>query len=68
VEPRDDERGSAIGNGVVFLMTIDLANAAPTAFGVTISAEDILESLSFFDTWEERYKYIIDLGKEIPVV
>lgn len=49
-------------------MTIDLANAAPAAFGVTISAEDILDSLSFFDTWEERYKYIIDLGKEIPAM
>ena len=28
--------------------------------------EQILEDLSFFDTWEERYKYIIDLGKSLP--
>lgn len=35
-------------------------------FGVDITATDILETLSFFDNWEERYKYIIDLGKEIP--
>lgn len=35
-------------------------------FGQTILAEDILDSLSFFDSWEERYKYIIDLGKELP--
>lgn len=47
-------------------MTIELPNATPLSFGVTISADDILDSLSFFDTWEERYKYIIDLGKEIP--
>lgn len=49
-------------------MTIETSNLAPTAFGVSISADDILETLSFFDTWEERYKYIIDLGKEIPVM
>ena len=35
-------------------------------FGQTISSDDVLETLGFFDTWEERYKYIIDLGKEIP--
>lgn len=35
-------------------------------FGCTITTEDIIETLSFFDTWEERYKYIIDLGKELP--
>lgn len=28
-------------------------------------ADEILEDLSFFDDWEERYKYIIDLGKEL---
>ena len=29
------------------------------------SVEEILEDLEFFDDWEERYKYIIDLGKEL---
>jgi len=24
--------------------------------------------LSFFDNWEDRYKYIIDLGKELPAL
>ncbi|MEJ2044259.1 MAG: SufE family protein [Reinekea sp.] len=37
-------------------------------FGVDIRSEDIVESLSFFDSWEERYKYIIDLGKELPLI
>lgn len=27
---------------------------------------DILDDLAFFDDWEERYKYIIDLGRELP--
>lgn len=37
-----------------------------TQFGIDVSADDIIDSLSFFDNWEERYKYIIDLGKELP--
>ncbi|UAW99873.1 SufE family protein [Halopseudomonas nanhaiensis] len=35
-------------------------------FGTDITSEDIIDSLSFFDSWEDRYKYIIDLGKELP--
>ncbi|MBN7796566.1 SufE family protein [Parahaliea mediterranea] len=35
-------------------------------FGDSITADDIVDTLSFFDDWEERYKYIIDLGKELP--
>lgn len=37
-------------------------------FGTEISPEDIVEALSFFDSWEDRYKYIIDLGKELPTL
>lgn len=37
-------------------------------FGKTITTSDILDSLSFFDDWEERYKYIIDLGKQLPAM
>lgn len=32
------------------------------------TTDEILDDLSFFDDWEERYKYIIDLGKELPVM
>lgn len=32
------------------------------------STDEILEDLAFFDDWEERYKYIIDLGKDLPVM
>ena len=35
-------------------------------FGHSISSDDIVETLGFFDSWEDRYKYIIDLGKELP--
>lgn len=36
-----------------------------TQFGIDVTADDIIDTLSFFDSWEDRYKYIIDLGKEL---
>ncbi|MGR0278315.1 SufE family protein [Marinomonas dokdonensis] len=30
------------------------------------STEDIVEDMEFFDDWEDKYKYIIDLGKSLP--
>ncbi|MGX5174104.1 SufE family protein [Aliikangiella sp. IMCC44653] len=27
--------------------------------------EEIIDTLSFFESWEDRYKYMIDLGKEL---
>ena len=30
------------------------------------ASDDIVDTLSFFDSWEDRYRYMIDLGKEIP--
>src|SRR5690554_3162361 len=35
-------------------------------FGTDITSDEIIETLSFFDSWDDRYKYIIDLGKELP--
>ncbi len=42
--------------------------AQESPFGSSITSEDIIDTLGFFDTWEERYKYIIDLGKELPLM
>jgi cysteine desulfuration protein SufE len=39
-----------------------------TQFGIDVSADDIIDTLGFFDNWEDRYKYIIDLGKELPAM
>ena len=44
-------------------------SAAPfedVSFGRTVDAEEIEETLAFFDDWEDRYRYIIDLGKDLP--
>ena len=30
--------------------------------------QEIIESFSLFDNWEEKYEYIIDLGKKLPVL
>ena len=30
------------------------------------TTNEIIEDLEFFDDWEERYKYIIDLGEHMP--
>lgn len=30
------------------------------------TTEEIIDDISFFDDWEEKYKYIIDLGKSLP--
>lgn len=37
-------------------------------FGSDITAADIADTLGFFDSWEERYRYIIDLGKQLPAM
>ena len=32
------------------------------------SSQEIVEDMAFFDDWEQRYQYIIDLGKSIPPI
>lgn len=29
---------------------------------------ELIEAFSFLDSWEERYEYMIDLGKSLPLV
>lgn len=29
---------------------------------------ELLENLSFFDDWQERYEYVISLGKKLPPI
>lgn len=37
-----------------------------SSFGPDITAASILEDLEYFDDWEDRYRYLIDLGKQLP--
>ena len=32
------------------------------------TTDEIIDDLAFFDDWEDRYKYIIDLGKDLPAM
>ncbi|MBN7818785.1 SufE family protein [Bowmanella yangjiangensis] len=32
------------------------------------TTEEIIDDLAFFDDWEQRYQYIIDLGKALPAM
>lgn len=34
--------------------------------GQKITLEDVNDAFEFLDDWEERYAYIIDLGKQLP--
>jgi cysteine desulfuration protein SufE len=37
-------------------------------FGTDITSDILVDDLSFLDDWEERYRYIIDLGKKLPAL
>ena len=32
------------------------------------SIDEVVENFSLFDDWEERYQYMIDLGKTLPLI
>ncbi|MBZ2168886.1 SufE family protein [Marinobacter sp. F4216] len=34
--------------------------------GTKTTLEDVTDAFEFLDDWEERYAYIIDLGKQLP--
>lgn len=46
---------------------LSLATYQDNPFGQSIQIDDILDTVEFLDDWEERYSYIIDLGKSLPV-
>ena len=31
-----------------------------------LSVDDVRTSFEFFDSWEDKYRFVIDLGKELP--
>ena len=45
-------------------MTINNFNMSYDTMNMTL--ENIIADLEFLDDWEERYSYIIDLGKSLP--
>jgi cysteine desulfuration protein SufE len=47
---------------------LSIVGLSESPFGSEIKSGDIKDTLGFFDDWEDRYRYIIDLGKELPTV
>lgn len=37
-------------------------------YGQSVDEAEIIDTLTLFDDWEDRYRYIIDLGKVLPEV
>ena len=35
---------------------------------ITAVQNDIIEEFAMFDNWEDRYQYMIDLGKTLPLI
>lgn len=48
------------------MSAISLETFKANPFGNSITTPDILDTVEFLDDWEERYSYIIDLGKSLP--
>jgi len=44
--------------------TLETFKANP--LGTSTTLEDVFDAFEFLDDWEERYGYIIDLGKSLP--
>ena len=40
--------------------------AESTATPVPMTLDEIKEAFSWFDDWEDKYRFVIDLGKELP--
>jgi cysteine desulfuration protein SufE len=47
---------------MLLLMTSSLAMIEPT-----MSFADLKDNFALFDDWEDRYRYIIDLGRKLPI-
>lgn len=47
-------------------MTASKQEFLDNPLGNTTTLTDVLDAFDFLDDWEERYAYIIDLGKQLP--
>lgn len=46
-------------------MTASKQQFLDNPLGQTVTLDDVLDDFEFLDDWEERYAYIIDLGKQL---
>ena len=43
-----------------------MIDARQYPFGRDVTVDDVVDTLGFFDGWEDRYRHIIDMGKQLP--
>lgn len=43
-----------------------MIDARQYPFGSDVTVDDVVDTLGFFDSWEDRYRHIIDMGKQLP--
>lgn len=48
------------------MSSVELGTFKSNPYGIDVLLEEVLENFDFLDDWEERYGYIIDLGKALP--
>ena len=47
-------------------MSTSANNFASNPLGTSITLEELYEAFDLLDDWEDRYAFIIDLGKQLP--
>lgn len=47
-------------------MSTSANNFASNPLGTSITLEELYEAFELLDDWEDRYAFIIDLGKQLP--
>lgn len=47
-------------------MTASKEQFLDNPLGTKTTLNDVLDAFEFLDDWEERYAYIVDLGKQLP--
>ena len=47
-------------------MTASANDFANNSLGTSTTMEDVYDAFEFLDDWEDRYAFIIDLGKQLP--
>ena len=45
-----------------------MIDAQQYPFGSEVTVHDVIDTLTFFDSWEDRYRHIIDMGKQLPAL
>jgi cysteine desulfuration protein SufE len=68
MESGNDDGRSTTRDGIVLMNTQPMVALSDGPFGTKIKSTDIADTLGFFDDWEDRYRYIIDLGKELTAL